>query len=128
MLYQERCFRIVSIQRVDLLLIDPIPEILFPQLVNVDCATLVICFLRSLLDASYHDFRWELTCGSVDAGVGAAVEAAEAEVGAVGVALARAPAVAHRARALGVGQRARRRALPPAAAVAQIEPRRKKQP
>ena len=79
-----------------------------------DCATLVICHIDPI-DASYYDLRWELTCGSVDTGVGAAVEAAEAEVGAVGVALAGAPAVAHRACALGVRQRAGRRALPAAA-------------
>ena len=47
--------------------------------------------------------------------VGAAVEAAEAEVGAVGVALAGAPAVVHRAGALGVRQRAGGRALSSAA-------------
>ena len=58
---------------------------------------------------------WELTGGSVYAGVCAAVEAAEAKVGAVGVALAGAPAVVHRAGALGVRQRAGGRALPSAA-------------
>ena len=53
-------------------------------------------------------FRWLLTGWSVDAGVGAAVEAAEAVAGAVGVGVAGRPAVGARvprALVLGPGRR-----------------------
>lgn len=61
-----------------------------------------------------------LLLGAVHATVGAAVEAAQAEVGAVGVALAGGPAVGHGAGALGVAQGVHVGALPAAAVAAAV--------